>query len=280
MAKGKRSKKTAKRPAPSEICFVVMPFGGWLDDYYELIYKPAIEDAGLDPHRADDLFRPSTIVHDIWDYTKRARLLVGDLTGKNPNVFYELGLAHALAKPAVLIAESIDDIPFDLRALRILIYDKNEPDWGSALRRKISSAIKEVLKAPAKAVLPTFLNDSGETPKPKVTPHDLEILELRQEVDALRRSLNETRRGDHVVDIGPREAERLISMLVNRGLPTPIIMDRLHGLGPPRSWIQRKAEELRVKATKGPAGSKGSSRSVQPPPSDQEALLALVTPDK
>ena len=79
----------------AEVCFVIMPFGGWLDDYYETIYRPAIQAAGLEPHRADDLYRPSTIVNDIWAYTRRAKLLVADLTGKNPNVFYELGLAHA-----------------------------------------------------------------------------------------------------------------------------------------------------------------------------------------
>jgi len=47
-------------------------------------------------------------------------VLLADLTGKNPNVFYELGLAHALAKPVILIAETLDDIPFDLRALRVI----------------------------------------------------------------------------------------------------------------------------------------------------------------
>jgi hypothetical protein len=95
-----KSKKNSKeKPAPrtkanepetsKEICFVIMPFGGWLDDYYAQIYCPAIQAAGLSPHRADDLFRPSTIVNDIWAYTKRSKVLLADLTGKNPNVFYE-----------------------------------------------------------------------------------------------------------------------------------------------------------------------------------------------
>ena len=111
-----------------------MPFGGWLDDYYETIYRPAIIAAGLEPHRADDLYRPSTIVTDIWSYTRRAKLLLADLTGKNPNVFYELGLAHALAKPVILVAEEMDDIPFDLRALRIIVYDKTTRDGENASR--------------------------------------------------------------------------------------------------------------------------------------------------
>jgi hypothetical protein len=60
-----------------------MPFGHPFDTYYERIYKPAIEQAGLEPHRADDLYRPSTIVNDIWLYTTGSRLLLADLTGKN-----------------------------------------------------------------------------------------------------------------------------------------------------------------------------------------------------
>jgi hypothetical protein len=64
----KRTKQKGKRATVSarDVCFVIMPFGGWLDDYYQDIYCPAIEAAGLEPHRADDLFRPSTIVNDIW----------------------------------------------------------------------------------------------------------------------------------------------------------------------------------------------------------------------
>src|SRR5712692_6893487 len=143
-----KPKKASLVPAaPKDICFTIMPFGGWLDDYYETIYCPAIQAVGLEPHRADDLFRPSTIVNDIWAYTKRAKLLIADLTGKNPNVFYELGLAHALGKPAILVAESMDDIPFDLRALRIITYDKNAPNWGNLLHQKVESAIREVLKS-------------------------------------------------------------------------------------------------------------------------------------
>src|SRR5688500_9412198 len=128
----KRTKRT-NVPVVSDnadqTCFTIMPFGGWFDTYYTDIYVPAILEAGLTPHRADDLYRPSAIVHDIWDYTKQSRIVLADLTGKNPNVFYELGLAHALAKPAILVAQSMDDIPFDLRALRIILYDKNAPDW-------------------------------------------------------------------------------------------------------------------------------------------------------
>lgn len=180
--------KKSKEIAPAEekpVCFVIMPFGGWFDQYYRDIYRPAIEQSGLHPHRADDLYRPSSIVGDIWAYTNKAKLLLADLTGRNPNVFYELGLAHALARPAILLTESMDDVPFDLRSIRILKYDKNRPDWGGLLQEAIKKAITEVLAAPTDAVPPTFLQVSDED-SVTVSPETKEILELKRGLDLLR----------------------------------------------------------------------------------------------
>lgn len=233
-----------------DICFVIMPFGGWLDDYYKAIYKPAIEATGLDPHRADDLFRPSTIVNDVWAYTRRAKLLVADLTGKNPNVFYELGIAHALAKPVVMIAESMEDIPFDLRALRIIIYDKNAPEWGALLRSKIESAITEVLQAPVAAVLPAFLEIKASSEKPEVTVKERDLIAIKQELDLVKRELR-TREITRLPELErrslrPDEAEERIKLMMNAGLSESSIVRELEPLGPPESWIHTKIQELRV----------------------------------
>lgn len=173
-------------PNGKRSCFTIMPFGGWFDSYYESIYVPGIEAAGLSPRRADDLYRPSTIVSDIWAFTQEATVVLADLSGKNPNVFYELGLAHALAKPAVLVAESMDDVPFDLRALRVIEYDKNESHWGVLLQEKISKALKEVLESPIQSVLPAFLSVDAKAKPQEVTDIDLKILELKREIDLLR----------------------------------------------------------------------------------------------
>ncbi|MFX0194575.1 MAG: hypothetical protein ACFFCW_00510 [Candidatus Hodarchaeota archaeon] len=110
-----RKKKTIKKPEGT--CFVMMPFREPFNLYYETIFKPAITAANLNPTRADDLFRPSAIVSDLWQMIQKAKALLAELTLKNANVFYELGLAHAIGKPVVLIAETEDDIPFDLQQL-------------------------------------------------------------------------------------------------------------------------------------------------------------------
>jgi len=164
-----------------------MPFGGWYDDYYKNIYKPAIAEAGLVPKRADDLSRTSTIINDIWSYTKEATIVLADLSDENSNVFYELGLAHALAKPVVLIASSIDEVPFDLRALRVLVYDRNDPHWGDLLKKAIVKSIGELLIAPTRSVLPTFLAVQDMPEKPVVSSQEKELLQLRSEFEAFRR---------------------------------------------------------------------------------------------
>jgi len=186
-------KKSAKRrdivkaaSGEADECFTIMPYGGWFDEYYEQIFLPAITSAGLVPKRADDLYRPSAIVHDIWLYTKRAKLILADLSEKNPNVFYELGLAHAIAKPAILVTQSMEDVPFDLRALRVIEYDKNAPAWGEDLKSKIRTAITEVLASPLQAVLPSFLEVS-RSEKISVTEQEKEMLGIRQELELLRR---------------------------------------------------------------------------------------------
>jgi hypothetical protein len=79
----------------------MMPFGEWFDRYYQEIYVPAIREAGFEPVRADELFTTGSVVEQIWDQIVKAKLLLADLTGKNANVFYELGLSHAARKPVV-----------------------------------------------------------------------------------------------------------------------------------------------------------------------------------
>jgi hypothetical protein len=110
-----------------DTCFVMMPFGLWYDAYYKEIYVPAIKEAGFEPVRADELFSSGSVVEQIWEQIDKAKVLLADLTGKNANVFYELGLAHANSKPVVFTSGVLNDVPFDLRHLRAIIYEIQDP---------------------------------------------------------------------------------------------------------------------------------------------------------
>jgi hypothetical protein len=139
-----------------DTCFVMMPFGSWFDRYYKEIYVPAIREAGFEPVRADELFSAGSVVEQIWEQIDKAIVLLADLTDKNPNVFYELGLAHAARKPVVFTSAKVDDVPFDLRHLRVIIYDVREPVWAEKLRRSITDYLRNAKLEPEKSIPQPF----------------------------------------------------------------------------------------------------------------------------
>jgi hypothetical protein len=139
-----------------DTCFVMMPFGPWYDAYYKEIYVPAIKEAGFEPVRADELFSSGSVVEQIWEQIDKAKVLLADLTGKNPNVFYELGLAHADRKPVIFTSGVLDDVPFDLRHLRVIIYEVREPNWNAKLQRLITAYLKSAREDPDRSIPQPF----------------------------------------------------------------------------------------------------------------------------
>jgi hypothetical protein len=99
-----------------------MPFDPEFKDVFEELLKPPLEAAGFRVERADTSLDQENIlkriVRGIWE----SHVVLADLTTRNPNVLYELGMAHGLNKPTVLVAQSIDDIPFDLRSYPVKTY--------------------------------------------------------------------------------------------------------------------------------------------------------------
>jgi hypothetical protein len=81
---------------------------------------------------------------DVVATIRRAQIIIADLTGQNANVFYEVGIAHAIGKPVLLLTQSIDDVPFDLRHRRILVYEFT-PDGCKVLEESIEAHVKNIL---------------------------------------------------------------------------------------------------------------------------------------
>lgn len=103
-------------------CFILMPFREDLRPVYDDHIKKVVKEANLECKRADDIFGNTAIIEDVWKNINEARIVIADLTGKNPNVFYEVGIAHTIGKDVILITQNIDDVPFDLRHLRHIQY--------------------------------------------------------------------------------------------------------------------------------------------------------------
>ena len=92
--------------------------------------------------RGDDIFTPTDILEDSWQGINGSDFIVADITGRNPNVLYELGIAHTLGKPVLILTQSADDVPIDLGTRRMLIYG-DAVEGG--LEQKLDQGIQEVL---------------------------------------------------------------------------------------------------------------------------------------
>lgn len=127
-------------------CFVLMPFDRSFDDVYEAIYR-ACESIFLSCSRADDFFGAGHIMEDILHGIVASEHVLADVTGKNPNVFYELGIAHSskATSKVILISQSLEDVPFDLRHMRFIIY-RNDPSGLRKLRSDLERAFQADLQ--------------------------------------------------------------------------------------------------------------------------------------
>jgi hypothetical protein len=112
-------------PEDRKLCFILMPFSG--DDLqfvYNDFVKPTIERKfDLVCKRADDIFGTNVIMDDVWRGIMQARIIIAELTGRNANVFYEIGLCHAVGKKVLFLAQSMNDVPFDIGHRRVLLYE-------------------------------------------------------------------------------------------------------------------------------------------------------------
>jgi len=113
------------RPRDGEVLdvFVMMPFQPELQPVYEDHLSTVAKNLDLKIQRADDFLGAHEIMGDIWNAILRCRICIADCTGRNPNVFYEMGIAHTVGRPVVLIAQKAEDLPFDVRHIRHILYE-------------------------------------------------------------------------------------------------------------------------------------------------------------
>lgn len=116
--------KIPEKDVDSQLVSVMMPFGAELNRVYSEI-KTQCSIRGLDCYRADDIWNNPTIIQDIFELIFCARLVIVDLTDRNPNVLYETGIAHTLGKDVIPIAQHKSHIPSNIGAIRTLHYHNN-----------------------------------------------------------------------------------------------------------------------------------------------------------
>lgn len=104
---------------------VMTPFQPQFEPVFDSIQSAAGQ-CGLKAVRAKDIWQHAVVIQDVFSLIFRSRIVVCDFTGKNPNVFYEAGIAHTLGKHVVPITQAEADIPFDIRHHRFLTYLNND----------------------------------------------------------------------------------------------------------------------------------------------------------
>lgn len=125
-----------------DLIAVMMPFDASMSPVYQSI-KDSSDGTVYRVLRADDIWENSTIIQDIFSLIYRSSIVIVDFTGKNPNVMYETGIAHALGKLVIPISQSINDVPFDMRHHRVLTYYPNTEGLND-LAKKLKEKLKQV----------------------------------------------------------------------------------------------------------------------------------------
>ena len=126
--------------------FVVMQFTSPFNELYDEVIDPVCHSVGIKAYRASDIYRPGVILQDITQGLTESNLVIAEITPENANVFYELGYAHALKKPVILLAERGSGLPFDISGYRVIFYDdaiRSKSSLESDLRRHLSSIFNE-----------------------------------------------------------------------------------------------------------------------------------------
>lgn len=130
-------------PVDRSLVAVMMPFDAAFRPVYEAI-RAAVEEMDLRCQRADDLWENDHIYQDVALLLSKAALVVSDLSGRNANVFYETGIAHALGREVVLLAQSQSDIPFDVASIRHIRYHPNGEGLGK-LQQEIKARLSTLM---------------------------------------------------------------------------------------------------------------------------------------
>lgn len=113
----------------NDLCFVLMPLDRRFLRIFSNHTKPVLQQYFSEVITSDDIFTSTSILEDIWVNINTARLIVADVTDKNSNVFYELGIAHTIGKDIIVMTQNKNDVPFDINHIRYIEYTDDEEGW-------------------------------------------------------------------------------------------------------------------------------------------------------
>jgi hypothetical protein len=177
-------------------CFVIAPIGEpdsdtrkRSDQVLKHVIRPAAKDHGYAAVRADEISEPGIITSQVIQRIVDDPLVIADLTDKNPNVFYELALRHALRKPLVQIIRKGDSIPFDVAGMRTIPVDHQDLDSVEEAKQEIGRQIEAVTKTGAKIETPVSVAVDLQSLRQSDNPEQRSLADLLGAVSDLRLSI-------------------------------------------------------------------------------------------
>lgn len=120
--------------------FYLCPFSERFNSIYVDHIRSLVQGSGFTIERADEIFGTQPIIDDIWESINLAEIIIADVTGRNPKVMYEIGMAHTVGKPVIILTQTIDDVPFDLKHHRCVVYSYT-PGGCAELEAKVSGTL-------------------------------------------------------------------------------------------------------------------------------------------
>ncbi|RYD80613.1 MAG: hypothetical protein EOP84_11855 [Verrucomicrobiaceae bacterium] len=170
----------------SKSCFIISPIGDEgsevrkrADQILRHVINPAVNNCGYESVRADKIAEPGMITSQVIQHIIEDPLVIADLTGANPNVFYELALRHAVRRPLVQLIQKGDKIPFDVAGMRTIPVDHTDLDSVDEARRAIEQQIKAVEgKSPAQIDSPVSVSLELQHLKQSENPEDRSVAQM------------------------------------------------------------------------------------------------------
>jgi hypothetical protein len=185
-----------------KICFVISPIGEddsatrkRSDQVLKHIITSSVEQLGYEVIRADKISEPGIITHQILQHIVDSPLVIADLTERNPNVFYELALRHAIRKPLVQLIKKGELIPFDVAATRIIQFDLQNLDSVEAAKSEIIAQVKSLEAGKNDSDNPISVSLDLKVLKESGNPKERSLADIVEAISDLRLTLTSSEKG-------------------------------------------------------------------------------------
>lgn len=243
---------------PKAFVFVLMPFLEEFKDFYEHGIKAACTEEGVYCERVDEQIFEETILDRIYNQINKADIVIADMTGRNPNVFYETGYAHALDRRVILLTQNSDDIPFDLKHYPHIIYEGKISKLKSEVKKRIHWSINNPRESLSTVDVPIkiCINSNDITDKPIIKWGDDKNRTLYLDIQNIGNTVLEPKDYKLALILPPNispQNEDIMPLVIHKdetGLINLIIKEEIFPQGWATTYIHLKATNAEKKLTK------------------------------